>query len=112
MNNSIHNANHLNKLVEIWKYYPSTNTAGTPVERLLFYKNAYAYLKVDSGGVEVPEATGELPRTNVTIVIRYDKEIDYKCEIRYKGQKYKITYIQDDENQFLKLICVTYNEYD
>jgi head-tail adaptor len=105
-------ANDLNKLVEIWKYDVSTNLAGTPIESLGLYKKTYASMRSASGNIQDADPPGEIPRTQVTIVIRYDPVVNYRCEVRYNGQKYKITYMEGSKmDGFLKLICVTYNEF-
>lgn len=106
------NANGLNRRVAIWKYDRSENAAGTPIEQWIFHKYTYANIKIDNGNKQSNDPPGNLPTTNVTITVRYDKEIDYNCQVRYNGQVYTITYIQEDyRKNFYNLKCTTYNEY-
>lgn len=107
-----YSANDLNKRIEIWKYDLSVNEAGTPKEVLLLYKTTYANLKLLNGSVKDSEPAGEIPLSNVKFVIRYDKNINYRCEVRYNNLKYKINYIEGDlRSGFLTLSCITFNEF-
>ena len=111
------NANDLNKKLAIWKYYKTVNEAGTPKEDFIFYKYTYGSLKVLSGNFGMTDPPGELSETQVEIIVRYDKEIDYKCEFQYTTnktltQRYKIKYIEDIGGNFYKIICTLFNEYN
>jgi SPP1 family predicted phage head-tail adaptor len=107
------NANDLNRRVAIWKKSFLQNAAGTPIEPWQFLKHTYANLKVSGGGFASNDPEGKLATTYVTIIMRYDKEINYDCEIRYNNQTYSITYINPDfRKNFYTLTCTTYNEYD
>lgn len=106
------NANDLNKRVSIWKFDRSINAAGTPIEQWLFVKYTYANIKTMGGSVSAGDPEGRIPSTTVKIILRFDKHIDYNCQIRYEKQAYTINYIEeDDRKNFYTLTCVTYNEY-
>jgi|GEM_PF-3548724 SPP1 family predicted phage head-tail adaptor len=106
------NANDLNRRVAIWKFNRTVNAAGTPKEEWVFLKYTYANLKVLNGNTVNADPPGDLPETFVDIIVRYDPEINYQCQIRYNGQVYRINFIQDDwRKNFYTLKCVTHNEY-
>jgi len=106
------NANDLNRRIAIYKFVKSTNAAGTPVETWVFQKWTWANIKVLGGDTQNADPEGNLPYTNVQITVRYDKEIDYYCQIKYNDQSYRITYINEDyRKNFYTLTCTTYNEY-
>lgn len=122
------NSNDLKTRVEVWKHYKTKNAAGTPNNNnFQFYKYTYASIKITSGDSPTADTTGQLPTTYVNIILRYDPQIDYDCEIHKKVkkqpareqisddadkfQKYSINFVEDIGNNFLRLRCTTYNEY-
>lgn len=111
------NSNDLKKPIEIWKYSQNSNASGTPIEPYVFYKHSYCKLIPVGGDTQNGNPEGDLPVTFVNIVIRYDPNVNYECEIRIRSsfntQRYKISYIEDmyGDKGFLKLKCTTYNEY-
>ena len=104
------NANDLKEPVEIWKYDYSDNAGGTPVEKFLLYKKTYANVKFLSGSTSA-EALGNLPYSNTSFTIRYDKTIDYKCQVKFENVFYKINHIQPMEREgWMRLMTVVYNQ--
>ena len=75
------NANRLRSRIAIYKYDRSINDVGTPIEGFLFYKYAYADIKLSGGSLQIDSAPGTVSQTNVTITMRYDKGINYNCKI-------------------------------
>lgn len=107
------NANDLKKKVEIWRYNRSVNAGGTPIEQFEFFKHCYAGMRTLSGALTNDPAPGTVSEVSVEFVIRYDKDIDYNCEIRYKVSRYKIKYIDEIiENGWMKIRTTVYNEYE
>jgi SPP1 family predicted phage head-tail adaptor len=104
------NVNDLKTRVEIHKYSESENEGGTPIEKPVLYKKAYSGVRVMSGGTQ-NDGLGNLPYSNVEFILRYDKNIDYKCQVKYNNVFYKINHIELlDRNSFMKLQTVVYNE--
>jgi len=104
------NVNNLNYPIELWKYDPSTNIGGTPIENFKLYRKVYASMKVMGGGTDQTDL-GKLPNTNVTFTIRYDPVVDYRVQIKYNDKFYEVNHIQIiDRMAWMILQCVVYNE--
>ena len=104
------NANDLKTPIEIYKYDYASNSGGTPIETFKLYRKKYAFVKVIGGTTEVNEL-GKLPNTNVTFTLRYDPEIDYKCQIKENNKFYEINHIEViDRKAWMKIQTVVYNE--
>ena len=105
------NSNDLQNRIAVYKYDRSVNAAGTPVEQFLFYKYAYASIKVLSGGLNQDPAPGTVSEYGFEIIIRYDPLIDYNCKIVHENNSHRINYIEQvTKKGFLKLRCTLYNE--
>ena len=103
-------ANDLQEQVEIWKYDYSNNVGGTPIEQFMLYKKTYAGVRFLSGTTS-NEALGNLPNSNVEFTIRYDDNIDYKCQINYEHVFYKINFIQSIKREgWMKIQTVVFNQ--
>ena len=104
------NVSDLRTQVEVWKYIATDNSVGTPVEQFKLYRKKYANLKVISPGAN-QSSLGNLPSTNVIFTLRYDNEIDYKCQIKYNDVFYEVNHIEVvDRKSWMKLITLVVNE--
>lgn len=100
----------LNTLIEIWKYTSADNSGGTPIENFQLCKKKYAYMKVRGGGTNESDL-GRLPFTSVEFTIRYDAQIDYKCQIKYNNIFYQINHIEIlDKKVWMRIITNVVNE--
>lgn len=105
------NSNDLKTLIAIYKYDRSTNAAGTPVERYLFYRKVYASMKVLNTLLETEPAPGKVSSMYVEFIVRHDPQIDYNCKIVEGSNSYYINFIEEiTRGGFLKLRCYAYND--
>jgi hypothetical protein len=103
-------SNNLKTYIEIYKYDNADNSGGTPIEQFLLYRKKYAWMKV-RGGATNHDQLGNLPYTNIEWTIRYDSNIDYKCQIKYNDVFYKIEHIEIiDRKAWMRIQSVVYNE--
>lgn len=107
------NSNVLNKKVEIWKYNRSENAGGTPIEGFIFFKHAWAGMRVLNGSLTNDPAPGTVPLTVVEFSMRWDEGISYNCELHYDNTKYRILYIEETkENAWMKIRTMIFNEFE
>ena len=104
------NANDLKERIEVWKYIPYDNSGGTPMEPLQLWRKKFAGVKFTGGGTNY-EALGNQPYATATFTIRYDKQVDYKCQIKFEGTFYKITSIDVVEREaWMKIQTTVFNQ--
>ena len=104
------NSNDLKETVEIWKYIPSDNSGGTPIEELKLWRKKFANVKF-TGTTTNYETLGNQPYSSATFTIRFDEQVNYLCQIKYENTFYKITAIEVLEREaWMKINTVVYNQ--
>ncbi|MFW6015324.1 MAG: phage head closure protein [bacterium] len=99
-----------NRKIKIEKKGESTNKVGTPTFDFLYFKTKWA--NVDYRGGRTNEQTHYLQTTtDATFMIRYDKDVDYNCQIIYNDSIYQIDHIEIiGRNEGMAIKTVLYNE--
>lgn len=102
------NTRSLDKQIVIEKETTTTNAVGTPQETYVFYRECYANLTVRSGGTQY-NPNGQVPFSTDDFIIRYDKDVNYKCRIIYNNNYYKIEHIEElGRKKYLKIKTIVW----
>lgn len=99
----------LSNLIVIEKETTTKNAVGTPKETYEFYRECWAD-KVPKSGTTQYDTTGSLPFSTDDFIIRFDKEVNYKCRIIYNNNYYKIEHIDYiGRKQWMKLQLIVWD---
>jgi SPP1 family predicted phage head-tail adaptor len=88
----------MNKLISIHRVTASKGSTGQHIETFTLYKKAWAYMYFDNGQ-EGFESNKETAINRVKFFIRYTTNITEQMKIKYDGNTYDITHIEETNDK-------------
>ena len=101
------NVGELNKKIEIHSKETVLNANGYGTETDVLVRSCFAKFTRTSGS-EMVKANADFAEVKVRFLIRYTSvAIDRKMTVKYAGNEYEITYINDyeDSHEYIELWC-------